>query len=330
MSLDKLRDDRIADVVRLTPMLAAPIKKGCITTWTEWAVEEKYDGHRLLVHVTRPSVDHQMVRAFARPRGDGRVLQRTLPDHLVRELAKLPPGVYDGELLGGADDATGTDATRKDLAHRRSFVVFDLLRLGEVDVTTSTYDVRRRTLQDIFSRRAYQPRAIDPAALKLAPSRNVAREADVTRFVAAVWKRGGEGAILKRRDAAYYPGQRAGSKRCPLAWVKLKRVSHAVLTLVGFEPSRGTVRFPGHPFAILKLRDVEGNVTTCKTPDDATLDAIEASWNEGFGDRLVGVANSVDHPWVGKRRVMIEFPKRTRTGGYQGPVVFDRWAEEGE
>lgn len=297
------------------PMLAKPMSaKGIVTRWSDWAIEEKYDGHRLIIEVAaaRHGVE---VTAWSRPRGDDQEMAvRELPTHLVADLEKLPAGVYDGELLVAVKDATGTDVTRTDLEHFRYVVLFDVLRYAPQGDTVGWPYVDRHELLQVIDR------STSKLSVMVAPMVLVNSEADVKRFVERVWKRGGEGAILKRRLGTYEPGIR--SKNC----VKVKRVSHATLTVVGFEPSRGTVRFPGHPFAVVKLRDVEGNETTVKTKDDFELNRLMSQWSVSTKSGLPYKAGD-PHPALG-RQLVIEFPKRTRTGGYQGPVLWDRWADQ--
>ncbi len=314
------------------PMLAAPFKaaqkKGVVTNWAEWVAQVKYDGWRLILEValSRHGVE---VTGWQRPDGDGVMLQcELLTDEIIAACEWLPVGVYDGELLVDLPDTVGTDVPKKANASKRYLMLFDVLRLDGRDLVGDTYDERRMMLEDatVYAR---------GSKVRVAPVTVLKSEADLVTFVEKVWKVGGEGAILKRRAAPYAAGRRTTD------FIKVKRVSHAVLELVGFEKSEGSVRFPGHPFAVLKLRDEEGNETTCKTKDDAMLGALEDEFERSYPLRTtlpVTLAKRVDEqkriagfkwPFQG-RRVMIEFPKRTRTGGYQGPVLFDRWAEEGE
>lgn len=286
----------------MKPMLACPMKDGLIKHWNEWSIEEKFDGHRLIVHVN-PDPGQPSVQAFARPRGDGRMIERVLPDHLQRELRLLPSGIYDGELLSGD---TGTDVTRGDLAHERSFVVFDLLRAGIIDTTRIEYFGRRAALELIFSKIKNSP-----SVLRLATTKLLTREDDMVRFLKLVWGANGEGAILKRNHSFYHAGKRTKD------WVKVKRVMHATLTVVGFEHSRGDIVDRG-PFAIVRLRDDDGNETTVKTLNDFELARFERERRE---------SGHTKHPAIG-RKLVIEFPQRTRTGGYQGPVRWDRWENE--
>lgn len=304
--------------MNIKPMLASPQKRGNITNWSEWAIEEKFDGHRLLIEVT-----DTRVAAFARPRKDDRMIQRELPDHLNVELAKLAPGLYDGELLGGD---TGTDVTRKDLAKERRIVLFDMPELTDPHTGKgATYTARHATLAI-----RWELANANPRVLMVSPSLKVTSEKDVAKFVKRVWAAGGEGAILKQLDSRY---EHKRSKN----WIKIKRVSHAILTVIGFEQTRGKVLGRG-AFAVVVLRDDDGNETTVKTKNDDELAEFNEQWLTVLTpkqrlDPFAVAASTVwgpgKHPAIGKR-LLIEFPKRTRTDGYQGPVLWDRWAEKGE
>jgi len=293
----------------IKPMLASPMKKVTITNWTDWAVEEKFDGHRLIVYVNR---DYD-VQAYARPRGDGRMIERELAPGLREQLAKLPDGVYDGELIGGE---TSTDVSRLDLRDSLTFVVFDILQLGEHSCVGRVYSERRQLLETMFSRVD-----VDSAVVRLADSFRFHNETTFNAFVKGVWKRGGEGAILKRRTSMYHAGKRNGD------WLKKKRQEHASLTIIGFEATKGTVMNRG-PFAKVRLRDDDGNVTSCKTRDDYELDQFRSQYAATkYGKDHPLYIEGAPHPAIG-RRLVIEFQQRTRDGGYRGPVLWDRWEDE--
>lgn len=294
----------------IKPMLAAPRKRGTVTDWTDWVVEEKYDGNRWVVCVELGSVT-----AYTRPRSNGVMNLVNLPPHLVKELARLPNCVIDGEGLAGD---ISTDVKRNDLAHTLRFVVFDVLELHGARTTTYHYDARREMLERMF-------RSFKGTHVRLSTSVPAISEENVTRCVKAIWAAGGEGVILKRRRSTYHVGKRTPD------WIKIKRQEHAALTLVGFERSRGTVRFPRHPFAIVKLRDDDGNEATAKVRDDHELARIVNTWRGGIEGRALPLdeKEAARHPWVRmKRRLVIEFQQRTRDGGYRGPVIWDRWEDE--
>ena len=54
-----------------------------------WTAEEKYDGHRITTRVIQ-----KLTKSWSRY---GR--ERTMPDHIVRDLKKLPDCYLDGELV---------------------------------------------------------------------------------------------------------------------------------------------------------------------------------------------------------------------------------------
>lgn len=300
------------------PMLASPMTKGVITNWSDWVVEEKYDGHRLIV-VVGATGD---VTAYTRRVGEsGRPNERALPAHIIAALRLLVAGVYDGELIAPTPStdgvATSTDVTRLDLQDGLRLVLFDVFSIAGVDVTRNPYHERHAALLRIVTRVPVSKLA----GVELAPSFAVASREDVLTFVRGVWERGGEGAILKRRASTYQAGRRSPD------WVKVKKTLHAILTVVGFEKSKGTVRFPGHPFAIVRLRDDAGVETTVKTKDDHELARLTDQW-KALQVSCDYAPTPSEHPSIGCRLV-IEYQDRTRDNGYRHPR-WDRWAEEGE
>lgn len=291
----------------IKPMLAVPMKKGAVVNWNDWAFEQKFDGYRLIVRVTERDVT-----AWTRPRkhagGEGKSMATfDLPPHLVTALKKqFARGVYDGELLAGA---TSTDVRRTDLNGSQRFICFDVIEVQGQFMGGQPYSLRRRILETIFHTVAVNH-------VELAQSVPVTCEADVKKLLAAIWKAGGEGGILKRKSATYQAGKRSPD------FIKLKKVSHEVMEVVGFERGRGKVNDRG-PFAMVKLRSLDGKrETTVKTLDDAELAAFEKEAGLQMSDpRLAS-----QHPAIG-RHLMIEFQDWTPKGGYRHPR-WDRWEDE--
>jgi ATP-dependent DNA ligase len=300
--------------LKYKPMLAAPMKKGVITDWTQWVAERKWDGQRFLVEVEHG----KSVHLYARPRSDGRQLDRSekLAPALLTELKKFPTGWYDGELLGGD---ISTDVVRKDLVNQLWFVMFDLLEVEGLQWTGQFYNVRRKGLVELFRR--VKPNS---KLVQLTDSVPLSNSKQLAEFVDDIWNKGGEGVVVKHVNSVYYSGLRAGQKRTPIHWIKIKKVVHDALTVVGFEPSRGEVMGRG-PFAIVKLRDNEGNETTCKTLNDEELAKFNKQWTKKYGD--LAYTPDLVHPAIG-RLLQIEHYGRTRDGGYRGPVKWDRWEDE--
>lgn len=318
------------------PMLASKMSGRATYDWKQWVGEVKENGVRVLIHV---GVEEQ-VRATTRPKGDGRVLERVLPEHLVAALRKLHPGIYDAELVVRvSDQQASTDVTRKDMERFREVALFDVLQIEDKPVVFLTAIERRQILESRFAelRDGWTSPIADlfggpDLHVRLVERRELSGEEDVTNFFAEVRERGGEGLILKRRDSLYHSGLRSKE------WVKLKRKEHATLVITGFSHTRGEKLDRG-PFAIVHLKDEDGNETTVKTRNDHELRQFEKEW-DNFVASLDPVKHRTalydalehpgdHHPAIG-RRLVIEFQQRTRTGGYAGPVIWDHWAADHE
>jgi ATP-dependent DNA ligase len=322
--------------MQIEPMLAVPLDKVQISNWSDWAIEEKFDGHRILVRVEpRQANGSQGVHAWSRPRkhagSSGKTMaSRSLPENLIDAFRKLPAGTYDGELLGGE---TSTDVTRVDLRDRLRFVIFDVMRLtfvdlGDTDVMQQPYSKRRELLEEIF-RRTLGMDGFE--GIELAESRPLQGKDDVEEFVTRVWSRGGEGGMLKRKAAPYQPGKRSKDV------VKVKKLQTEVMTIIGFQASRGEKINRG-AFAMVLLRSLDGKrETSVKTLDDAELTAFEAAWCKHAGlTTIAPVPVGVflghqerigkEHPALG-RKLRIEFQDWTPKNGYRHPR-WDRWENE--
>ena len=234
------------------PMLACPIPEGeSIDTYsgnTDWWLEEKYDGHRVIVSTvpTQRVGAANAVTAWSRPRaGSGSVgLPRQLPPHILAVLQQFPVGTYDGELIVPGGKAWNV----VEAIHTASLrlVLFDVLRLDDTDLTRQPASARRRRLEALadvlFKKRV--------AAVQVAPAYPVSRTQ-----VEKIWKAGGEGAILKRRSAVYRPGMRSAD------WLKVKRCETLVCTITGFRAGKSG------PYSTVELRLPDGGTTTVKTKD---------------------------------------------------------------
>jgi DNA ligase-1 len=281
------------------PMLAAPMPTTPINFLGQpWAIEEKYDGHRLLVSVQQRLPP--FVEAWSR---NG--LTRSLPAHLREQLANLPAGLYDGELAipgkrsyGVTEIVNGPDLR---------YTVFDVLDLLGRNTMALPYKDRREFLVEMFQR----PHLVQTHVV-LAPSTVITNDAMIDDFFRAVLAKGGEGLILKRLAAPYSPG-----KRYKDSWVKIKDKRTAVFTVIGFEPSRGTIQNRG-PYAMVALRDEDGHEITVKTINDAQCRKFEEEGAHlGFME---------PHPSLG-RKLRIEYQERTNDGSYRHPM-WDRWEDE--
>jgi ATP-dependent DNA ligase len=150
-----------------------------------------------------------------------------------------------------------------------------------------SYDARRTYLVEIFKT------LDDLTFVKLAESFTPSVKA-----VEAIWKRGGEGAILKRRLAYYQPGARSRD------FIKVKAVATVPMTVLGYEKGKQG------PYSTVRVQDADGIETTVKTLDMDALNAFEADPESFIG-----------------RTLRIEYQERTPDGLYRHPR-WDRWENE--
>lgn len=275
----------------VSPQLASPLPANFKPTPGCWAVEEKWDGHRLVVAVGATGQGDLFgaikVRAWSRHGKD-----RILPPHVRIALEALPEGLYDGELIVPGSRSYGVTVLED--ASKLVFVVFDVIKLLGRDLTSTgvgaTYDERRALLQTIG--------LLGDGPVRLAWSENIDSLERIEALRDVVWSREGEGLILKRRASKYTVGKR------PKDWLKVKDLKTAVLTVVGFnDGTRG-------PNSVPVLRDEDGNETTVKAKNDAVLAYVQANWKACIG-----------------RKLRIEFQERTPDGSYRHPR-WDRWEDE--
>ncbi len=243
----------------IKPMLASAMKEGQSLEdfmTDEWVMEEKYDGHRLLVYV-----DKSNVTAWTRPGHEHPAAIRLLPHLLEQELGKLPEGIYDGELMipGG----TSSDVVRLDLQTRLVFVLFDVLSLRGENIMDQPAHLRRDAL--VLAHQYTDNRRL----VRLAPQMPVS-----LKTVKGIWACGGEGAVIKRKDATYKSGWRTPD------WIKVKQIAAAEFTITGFGEGKNG------PCSIFKLRHDDGRETTCKVLTNELLSLVHANPKAYIGRRL--------------------------------------------
>ncbi len=291
------------EMIFIPPMNAAPMPKPPKRLDIQpgvWALNEKYDGHRMTVRIYEGQI-----RAWSR---DG--LAQILPPQIA-ELAKTFPNCYlDGERNIPGEKCYNVKETGN--ADRLCFHVFDILDIGGANAMDHPYTERRRLLEGLFN-------AVKvPPAIHLAPSWNINGEEDVEVALRRIWSAGGEGVILKRLAGKYFPGKRPAG-----VWVKMKKLQSAVLTVIGFEPGKGEIIDNG-PFARVILEDEGGQQTSVKTKNRKELEKFEseARNRESFFLPVQGPL----HPAIG-RKLRIEYTERTADGSYREPR-WDRWESE--
>lgn len=256
----------------VSPMLASKMPDGWDADRYSAAthvMEEKYDGHRIIA-----AVSGGRVSAWSRLENS-----RTLPAHIAAQVALLPDGVYDGEII--VANGHSYDVTAGQNAGTEGLVLFDVVEVLGTSVATQPLDTRRAMLEMAFS-------ALD--ASQTAVSLTV-QQAPSMAAVKAIWKRGGEGAIIKARTSRYQAGYRTAD------WVKVKAVAAATVTIVGFEAGKVGA------YSAAKVVDAQGIETTVKTLNNATLRQVAANPAAFIGARLV-----------------ISYQERTPSGKYRHPM----------
>jgi bifunctional non-homologous end joining protein LigD len=217
----------------VAPMLASP-GRGRLPDDPRFAYEYKYDGYRAVLRVS--------------PSGDVVLSSRNDKD-ITAEFADAVGGlgaalggraaVLDGELVVrnelGQPEFALMQERRGRYQQRLStadlpvvFLVFDLLRLGDEDLTGEPYHERRRRLAalDLPAGPVEVVPAFTHAELAadgLSPEDLLARAAEA----------GYEGLIAKRLESRYHPGRRT------LEWLKHPLISTQEVLVCGWRPGKG-------------------------------------------------------------------------------------------
>jgi bifunctional non-homologous end joining protein LigD len=209
----------------LSPMLA--VTKPTAPGGDRWAAEFKWDGVRALV-----SVEGGRPRAMSRNHLD---VTAGYPE--LRELAasmSSTQAVLDGELV--AFDAEGRPSferlqqrmhVRKANDVKRltrdvpvTFLIFDVLHLDGRDLTSTSYEDRRRLLDGLdLNGPSWQTTPWFPGA--------------VDAVLQASKAQGLEGIVAKRLDSSYLVGKRSD------CWIKVKNVRRQEVVIGGWKPGEG-------------------------------------------------------------------------------------------
>ncbi|GAA4217596.1 ATP-dependent DNA ligase [Actinocatenispora rupis] len=200
------------------PMLAvaAPLPSG-----DGWSYEFKWDGVRAVAEIVG-----DRLRLFAR---SGAEITVAYPE--LAGLAAAVPGdvVLDGEIAVLGPTGTSFEAlaermhvrdarraARLAARHPVTYLVFDLLRAGDVDECDRPYATRRADLAELVPEGPHW--TVSPVF------------ADGAATWAAAEENGLEGVVAKRTDSPYLPGRRSPD------WVKVKRVVTDDLVVGGYRP----------------------------------------------------------------------------------------------
>jgi ATP-dependent DNA ligase len=215
----------------------------------QWVMEPKFDGWRWQVEVTEDGV-----RSFGGRNGCEYTGQAR---HIEQELFCLPNGtVLDGELVASTMGVNAPDVGTL-LANGGEgliFVVFDVLALGDTDLTVRPLRERRMVLRGLL------PLSSRENSVTVAP------QVPVDDALVATWIAGGfEGAVCKDLEALYRPGKRSR------AFVKIKPQTTGDAVVTGYVMGKGASN--KHLVGALKIRLDSGVDTTvgfeCK-PSEAS------------------------------------------------------------
>ncbi len=218
--------------LQIQPGSAGGFKKKHGDPWEscDWSAEEKYDGHRGLLHIGR-----DLERAYLTGReptkdSNGLLSEKALNvphiwqrAHSNAVVDRIGYTVFDGEILVEGTNIVGPGSSKvqaimgtspeKAVARFKegivaTYVIFDILFWNGEDVRSKPLEERREialiAAQTLGLVHPYQSGATHTALKVYTRIAGVAyHEHNLKRFYDEIVKRGGEGVILKRNDAPY-------------------------------------------------------------------------------------------------------------------------------
>lgn len=202
----------------IRPMLAERVKseaEAIEKLGKEFAAEYKLDGERVQIHLS----DNKVV-LFSRRLENITNYYPDIVENIPKAL-KTMEVILEAETVA-INDNTGEFLPFQELMHRRrkynitkiveqypiTVNLFDLMYLNGKDLLNSTYEERRRKLEEI---------TIENDFVKLIPKIIVRAENEIEEFLENAINAGCEGLMLKVLDAPYRAGARGSN------WLKLKR-----------------------------------------------------------------------------------------------------------
>jgi bifunctional non-homologous end joining protein LigD len=217
----------------LKPMLAFDAGRPVVVPQGgDWVLEPKYDGIRLMVHMTENGV-----RAYGGRNGREHTGNQPKQEHV---LAQMPVDtIVDGELVHGAGKRLDYEGEQGELM----FVVFDVLRLAGVDVRSRPQAERRQLLEKLAEV------VFDGVHVQMTPQLPCRQEV-YENLVEMGW----EGAIAKAQDGTYRPGKRSREM------LKLKPQWSSEATVIGFVMGKGDSN--GHRVGALQIRMLDTGAET--------------------------------------------------------------------
>ncbi len=217
-NLDGLKEFRVSLFSPIRPMLAERIKSAKEAgekLGKEFAAEYKLDGERVQIHLSGDKVI-----LFSRRLENITSHYPDIVENITKAL-KTEEIILEAEAVA-INENTGEFLPFQELMHRRrkynidrivsqypiTVNLFDIMYLNGKDLLNSTYEERRKKLEDI---------AVENEFVKLVPKIIVRSENEVEDFLENGINAGCEGLMLKVLDAPYRAGARGSN------WLKLKR-----------------------------------------------------------------------------------------------------------
>lgn len=226
--------------------------------------------------------------------------------HLVEVLKEFNV-VLDGELCMTSATANSSDVTkilgalpekavaRQEELGKLRYVVFDVLRTGDMDLTQLTWSHRRQVLMNFFE--------ILGDNGYIAMSEHCAEKHELLEFAES---NGLEGIMLKNIDSLYYP-----DKRPENTWYKVKKSMTYDVVVTGFTEGKG------------KYEGLIGAVEFGLYKDGALTYCGQCS---GFTDEMRRIITESKEFYT--HRVMeIKAMERTADGHFRHPV-FSHWRSD--
>ena len=221
---------------------------------TPCALEYKYDGFRLAIHI----MDEKIV-LFTRGFED---VTEQFPDvvRYVKEHVKVKNAILDSEAVGFNKKTTQYMAFQSVSQRiKRKYNIDELAKNFPVEVNVFDilyHDGKSLLKEEFHKRRALLGKIIDPTPRKIVLSRIMItdKEEEANKFYQASLDAGNEGLMAKNLNAIYKPGSRVGFG------VKLKPVMESLdLVIVGAEWGEGK-RSNWLTSFLIACRDEEGNL----------------------------------------------------------------------
>lgn len=283
-------------------------------TWSDYASEDKSDGHRVLLHMSPEGLgkkNYLTTRVLSKRTGLLGEKQESMPT--IRDFrfnSEWRGWVLDGELVTPDGKGTSSDAHSAISKGQAVLTVWDLFHPSE-EGRAVHYIHRRKTLKDFLK---YHP---DIPWLKLLPSRR-----DHENHLNEVMAAGGEGIILKPLNSAYGEG-----------WVKVKGCITEDCAIIGFVMStegkyhqQGWIKsvelaqlFPIDKVAKLKNPFRVSNELAAKLPVRPGHVWVSVGRASGMDEEMRASLTKNRNSLIGQMAVEIECQLRLASGSFRHP-----------